>query len=594
MGKKLLKNLALGAAAAAAIGLMGAGLNGAAATQADALRALALSAGCTPQQAQAARDFFGALLAGAKAYAQAQGAAETPPPLMRGLGDAHFAVTTSNPQAQAYFDQGLRLLYGFNHLEAARAFREAQRLDASCAMCYWGEAFALGPNINAPMDAADNARAYEASRLAAANMQSATPLEQGLIEAMQLRYTRAAPQSRAGLDGAFADAMAALADRFPDNDMAQVFAAEAAMDTQPWDYWQSAGREPKGRMGPAIARIERVLARNPNEAGAIHLYIHLVEASYNPWRAEAGAQRLETLAPQAGHLVHMPAHIYYRIGRFRDSMRLNVAAAAADEAYIGAAQPSAMYRYGYYTHNLHFVLTSAAMGGDGRTALQYAERLDAALPTEVAAQVPIAQPIKAAPWFAKAQFAPPDSILAAAQPEAGVAYVTGAWHYARGIAHARMGQAAEARAEAGAIERLAQTADFSTMNAQGVPAQDVLQIYRRVLLARADMAERKWTDAIAKLEQAMTMLESVPYMEPPYIYYPLRRTLAAAYLMNGQAAVAEMEFLRTLLDSPNDAYAYWGLAEARRQRGDFAGQRAARHMFNATYFGRGRLDVTNL
>ena len=201
--------------------------------------------------------------------------------------------------------------------------------------------------------------------------------------------------------------MARAADRFPENDLIQVLAAEAAMDTQPWDYWQPGGREPKGRAGDAIARIETVLARSPNNAGAIHLYIHLAEASSDPWRSEAAAERLGAAAPQAGHLVHMPGHIYYRVGRFRDSIRANIEAVAADEAYIRSADPSPIYRYGYYPHNVHFVMTSAAMGGDGRMALEYADRLDQSVPMEMAQAVALAQPVKAAPWFARAQFAEP-------------------------------------------------------------------------------------------------------------------------------------------------------------------------------------------
>jgi hypothetical protein len=292
-------------------------------------------------------------------------------------------------------------------------------------MCFWGEAFALGPNINAPMNAADNAAAYGAARAAQARKAGATPLEQALIDAIQARYARTAPENRAALDAVFADASARVADRFPNDDLAQIIAAEAAMDTQPWDYWQNNGREPKGRMAAGIARIERVLARSPNNAGANHLYIHLVEASTNPWRAEGAAERLAKATTQAGHLVHMPAHIYYRVGRFHDSIRANIAASAADESYIRVANASPMYRYGYYPHNLHFVLTSAAMGGDGRTALQYADRLDAAVPVEMAAAIAISQPVKAAPWFARAQFATPESILAAPPPPEGVALCAG-------------------------------------------------------------------------------------------------------------------------------------------------------------------------
>ncbi|MGE0829787.1 MAG: hypothetical protein AB7O04_10605 [Hyphomonadaceae bacterium] len=559
---------------------------GAAPLSSDALRALVQGGFCGPAEGLARRAALGALMAGAEAYAQTlPGALDTPPPLMRGLGNAHLQITTSNAQAQAYFDQGLRMTHNFNHAEAIRAFREAQRIDPECAMCYWGEAFALGPNINAPMDASDNARAFEAAQLAAAKSANATPLEQALISAVQMRYARLAPADRAGLDAGFADAAAAVADQFPDSDLAQIVAAEAAMDTQPWDYWQDGGRTPKGRIGDALARVERVLARSPQNEGAIHLYIHLAEASTDPWRAERAAERLAAISPAAGHLVHMPAHIYYRVGRYRDSMRANVAASAADEAYIRAANASPMYQYGYYPHNLHFVLTSAAMGGDARTALTYADRLDASLPIEMARAVPIAQPVKAAPWFARAQFAPPQAILDAQAPAEGVPLVTGAWRYARGMAQVRAGRVGEARAEAQALQTLIDTGDFSQLVDGRVPAQDILKVYRLTLLAKANMSERNFAQAIAEMEEAITLSQTLAYMEPPYIYYPLRRTLGAAYLMNGQPARAEMEFLQTLIESPNDAYAYWGLAEARRLRGDRAGASAARQLFNNAFLG---------
>ncbi|MGE0046335.1 MAG: tetratricopeptide repeat protein [Hyphomonadaceae bacterium] len=560
------------------------------------LRTLVFSRACGPAEGLARREALGRLLAGAAAYAQTiPGALDTPPPLMSGLGDAHMDITTASPQAQAYFDQGLRLLHAFNHAEAIRAFREAQRIDPTCAMCFWGESFAYGPNINAPMNPADNEVAFNTSRAAFERMSNATPLEQGMIEALQVRYTRIAPENRTGLDAAYADAMAAVADRFADSDIAQVMAAEAAMDTQPWNYWNADGRETHGRAGDAIARVERVLARSPRNAGAIHLYIHLAEASIDPWRAEAAAERLAAVAPAAGHLVHMPGHIFYRVGRFRESLRLNVSASAADEAYIRNASPSPIYRYGYYPHNLHFVMTSAAMAGDARTALDYANRLDEALPHEMAAQVVLAQPVRAAPWFARAQFDTPANILAAEAPAPGIAYVSAAHHYARGMAFARTGRPAETRAEAQAIATLASTADFSMTDAQGIPAREILRTYASVLEARALMAERNYTGAIAELERAVAMQAEIAYTEPPYIYYPIRRTLGAAYLLNRQPARAEMEFLQTLIESPQDAYAYWGIAEARRQRGDSQGASAARYLFNSAFMGRrGSVNVHDL
>ena len=552
---------------------------------------------CAQGQGQSAWQVrLASMLSMAEAYAQTlPGDMNAPPPLVAGLGNAHLPITTSVPLTQEYFDQGVRYLHAFNHAEAIRAFRHAQRLDPNCAMCFWGEAFAYGPNINAPMPASDNDAAYAAMRRAHELRAGATPVEHAFIEALQTRYARTAPQDRSRLDAAFADAMTRAADRFPDNDLMQILAAEAAMDTQPWDYWQPGGRETKGRAGDAIRRVETVLARSPDNSGAIHLYIHLAEASTNPWRSEAAAERLGRTAPQAGHLVHMPGHIYYRVGRFRDSIRANIEAVEADERYIASADPSPMYRYGYYPHNVHFVLTSAAMGGDGRLALEYADKLDEAVPMEMAQAVVLAQPVKASPWFARAQFADPQSVLAASEPPAGVAYVTGAWRYARGEALIRLGRIPEARAEIEALQALIQTGDFTALNAGGVPAQDILGVYRRLLLGRAFMAERNYPAAIAELRQAVEAQARVPYTEPPYIYYPIRRTLGAAYLLNNQPAVAEMEFLQTLIDSPSDAYAYWGLSQARRMRGDRAGASAARQMFNAAFLGqRNRVNAMAL
>jgi tetratricopeptide (TPR) repeat protein len=534
-------------------------------------------------------------LIAADAYAAEAPATAGAPPLMNGLGATHMAITAANPRAQAYFDQGLRLLHGFNHAEAARAFREAQRLDPNCAMCFWGEAFALGPNINAPMDPADNAAAYTATRAALAKADSANEKEQALIDALLHRYARRAPEDRSHLDRAYAEAMRGVADQYAADDNIQTFAVEAMMDTQPWNYWQAGGREPFGYTGDMVSRLEKVLARDPKHIGAIHLYIHVVEASSDPWRAERYADALEHLTPNAGHLVHMPAHIYYRVGRFRDSIRANQRAARADEAYFSVANPSAMYQYGYYTHNLHFIMTSAQMSGDARTAMAVAPRLDRALPFEMARAVPLAQPVKAAPWFAKAQFATPASILAEAAPADGVDYVKAAWLFARAIAYVRSDRPAEARTEAAKIATLSGAGNFSAMDAGGIPTRDLLAIMGHIVEGRALMREGRFDAAVAQFETATEMQGTVPYMEPPYIYYPVRQSLGAALLASGQPARAEREFLHTLMENPNNAYAFWGLSEARRAQGDLGGAAAARRLFNNAYAGDRRgLSVSTL
>lgn len=524
-----------------------------------------------------------AFLGAARAYGATE--AGGAPPLMPGIGATRMPITTSNPQAQAYFDQGLRMLHGFNHAEAARAFKEAQRLDPACAMCFWGEAFALGPNINLPMDPAHNPAAFAAARTAFAKMDGASEKEQALIEAMLLRYTRKAPADRAHLDRAFAETMRTVADTYPDDDNVQTFAVEAMMDTQPWNYWQAGGREPYGYTADMVKRTEAVLKRSPEHAGAIHLYIHVVEASTDPWRAERYADRLARLTPAAGHLVHMPAHIYFRTGRFRESIRLNQLASRADENYMRIANPSPMYQYGYYPHNLHFVMTSAQMSGDGRTALAMAPKLDAALPIEMARAVALAQPVKAAPWFAKAQFATPEAILAEAAPAEGVDFVTAAWRYARAMAYVRMAEFNFAREEAAKIDALAQSGNFAAMEASGVPTKDLLKLMRTVVEGKALMGEKRFDEAVATFDAAHMLQTKIPYMEPPYFYYPVRQSLGAALLAAGQPARAEVAFLHTLADHPNNAYAFWGLSEARKAQGDTRGAAAARRFYNAAWAG---------
>lgn len=525
-----------------------------------------------------------AFLGAARAYAATEPGAGAPP-LLPGIGATTMPVSTQNRDAQAYFDQGLRMLHGFNHAEAARAFKEAQRLDPTCAMCFWGEAFALGPNINAPMDPALNDAAFAAARAAFAKADGASEKERALIDAMVLRYTRKAPADRAHLDRAFAEEMRQVADAYPDDNDVQNFAIEAMMDTQPWNYWQNGGRDPYGYTAEMVKRTETVLTRDRKNVGAAHLYIHLVEASTDPWRAERYADTLAGLAPNAGHLVHMPAHIYFRTGRFRESIRLNRLAARADEQYMAAANPSPMYQYGYYTHNLHFIMTSAQKSGDGATALAMVPKLDAALPIEMARQVALAQPVKAAPWFAKAQFATPDDILDDDPPADGVDFVKAAWLYARAMAMVRMSEFGFARAEAAKIDALAANGNFAAMDAGGIPTRDLLKIMRTVIEGKALMGERRYVEAVAQFDAADAMQAKIPYMEPPYFYYPVRQSLGAALLAAGQPARAEVAFLHTLAEYPNNAYAFWGLSEARKAQGDTRGAAAARRFYQAAWAG---------
>jgi len=489
------------------------------------------------------------------------------PELFQGLGTRSVAVTTTNPKAQAYFDQGLRLAYAFNHSEARRAFVEAQRLDPGCAMCAWGEAIVLGPNINKPMDPADNAPALAALQRADRLAAKASPKEQALIRAAKARYSADRNAERAALDAAYGEAMVQVARRYPQDSDIQVLAAEALMDAQPWDYWQEDRSTPKGRHGETVALLEKVMAAEPDHPGAIHLYIHAVEASSTPERALPGARRLGAQMPAAGHVVHMPSHIYYRVGMWKESLEANRQAVQADEAYFArAGADPGIYRDGYYPHNIHFLLATAQMSGDGATAISAAEKLAGTVSEEAARAIAWAQPIKAAPYFTHAQFSAPDTVLALPDPGDGLPYVKALWHYARGTAQALQGKGNEA--EIAAIQRLAGHPDITRLGAEGVPAADVLALAVEVLQGRAAQAIGEHQRAVGHFRQAVAMEDKLSYMEPPWWYYPVRQSLGASLMLSGDPKGAEMVFREALAKVPNNGWALWGQAQAQRAQGN--------------------------
>lgn len=496
-----------------------------------------------------------------------------------------YDITTADPEAQAWFNQGLAFVYGFNHEEAVKSFRRAQTIDPECAMCYWGEALALGPNINAPMSDDAVGPAYRAIGRAVERRDGASAKEQALIQALTYRYESAPLVDRAKLDNAFADAMDDVARQYPDDDFILALAAEANMDTQPWDYWTDGGRTPKGRTARTIEIIETVLARNPNQPAAIHLYIHMTEASRNPYRAAEFADRLAGLAPDLGHLVHMPSHTYYRIGRFKQSIEHNIAAVAADEAYLDAADASVLYEYGYYTHNIHFVMTSAQMAGDAETALAMAEKLDAKLPMEMATAAPWVQPIKAAPYYAKAQFASVDEIVNMPDPGDELPFLKGAWHYARGEAFAKSGDTQAVQGEVEAISNIVANADLSALTDGGVPALDILNIARLTVIARTAAANGDFASAIEAMEEAVALQADIAYTEPPYWYYPAKQTLAAILLQAGQTERAEQMFVESLSSSPNNAWVLYGLSQAYKTQGDKSAAKFAGSLFEDAWLG---------
>lgn len=542
--------------------------------------AASLCGGRNGQSALAQRLLLAAAVAGPVS------ASFAPIPLYKDLSGPRFPVTTSSEQARRYFNQGLLLTYGFNHAGAVRSFREAQRLDPRCALCWWGEAVALGPNINAPMDDRDRGPALAAMDRARVLRGHASPLEQGLIDAVAHRYSRDAKADRAALDGTYADAMLDVARRFPADDDVSVLAAEAVMDTSPWNYWQADKRTPVGRIGEAVRLIETVLARNPANIQAAHLYIHLMENSADPRRAEAAADRLaRPLAPSAGHLVHMPAHIYYSVGRYGDSIRANVAAARSDEAFIKTSGDHSLVRYGYYPHNIHFIITSAQMAGDMRTAIREARRLRTLLDPDTSARIAWIQAIDAAPFLAMAQFATPEAILAMPPPDPRLPYAVAMRHYARAVAEAQRRNRAGFDRELSALGKLRLSGAFADMIEQGVPVPDLLSLAEAVARGRYAFALGRYDEAARLYREAAAFESKIPYQEPPYWYYPVSQSLGAALFRAGRHAEASQAFRTALLQSPRNGWALYGLAQSEQAQGHSLEAAAARQALQRDWLG---------
>jgi tetratricopeptide (TPR) repeat protein len=512
----------------------------------------------------------------------------TLPPLYRDLGTLHVPISTTQPRAQAYFDQGMRLTFAFNHAEAARAFRAAQHADPGCAMCYWGEALVLGPNINAPMFpqavAAAASAAAKASELAA----TAAPAEKSLIRAVARRYQPDPPANRAPLDQAYADAMSEAAHDFPNDDTIQVLFAEALMDLSPWNYWEGGGTRPRGRTAEMVAALERVLERNPSHPGAAHYYIHAMEASTHPEKALPAARVLARQIPGAGHIVHMPSHIYYRLGMYREALQSNLDAVSIDEKYFRQTSSDPVYKGAYYPHNIHFIMVSALMGGDGKTALEAAAKLDKSVSPVLLKDFSMLQPVKAAPYFSHVQFSRPEVLIALPDPGKDFVLVKAMWHYARAVGFARKGAQAESQREIAALAKLEQTADFKPISDWGVPAREIVQTAHAVASARLADARGDLQEAIQFYQQAIAVQDTLPYTEPPYWYYPVRQSLGAVLLRSKRLDEAEQVFRESLARTPSNGWALSGLIEVYRQRGDAAALAAARKRFATTWLGNGK------
>lgn len=514
----------------------------------------------------------------------AEGAAR--PPLYAGLGDLHMEITSSASEAQSYFDQGLRLMWGFNHAEAARSFRAGREIDPSCAMCWWGEAYALGPNINDAMADDAVAPAWKAVSTASHLAGGVSEKEAALIGALTGRYA-AEPGDRSELAPAFAREMEVLARKYSNDANILVMYADALMNLQPWDYWEADGETPKGAGAEILATLERALEVDPVHPAALHLYIHAVEASSSPERAEAAADRLRGIAPAAGHLAHMPAHTYVRVGRYADSIDVNKQAIAADEAFLAAAGDAAspLYRYGYYPHNVHFLMISAQMAGLAPEAIEAAEKLATITDDGVSADLAWVQAIKTAPYSAHVIFSDPETILALEDPGDAFPFVKAFWHYARGTALARAGEEQAAWEQVRALETMVESTDFAALEDQYLPARTVVELAKHVVEARIEQAGGDYAAAEHHLHAAIELEDSIAYMEPPYWYYPVRQTLGAVLLQDGRPAEARAQFEAALEQTPRNAWAMWGLWQTEIETGDHHARDKAADAFRDAWLG---------
>jgi len=483
-------------------------------------------------------------------------------PRLQNLGAHTFPVSTRNRDAQAFMNQGLNLAYAFNHAEARRAFREAARLDPELAMAYWGQSLVLGPNINALMEPNEEPQAYELVQKAMSLKGRGSAREQAYIEALAERYSGRAAD-RQPRDAAYADAMRRVHERFPDDLDAAMLYVESVMDLRPWGYWQRDGA-PHARTNDIVTLTEQVLARNPKHPGAVHMYIHLMEGTATPEKAEQAADTLLTLMPAAGHMVHMPAHIYQRVGRYADAIKSNQMAIAADEDYISQCRAQGLYPMAYYPHNIHFLWFAATSDGQSKLAIDSARQLASKIDDDTLKNLPLTAGFRVVPYYALTRFGRWDEMLSEPEPPAFSAVLRAVWHYARGLSLVAKNQIPAAEQE---LRRLiALTSDpsmkdtlFSPNTSAAIVAPAPAVLAGEIAAARGD-----YDLAISQLDRAIRLEDSLVYTEPSEFHFPPRLALGAILLQAGRAAEAETVYWEDLRRNRENGWALFGLLQALR------------------------------
>ena len=485
-------------------------------------------------------------------------------PLLKGLGTHSYTISTENTAAQRYFNQGLVLSFAFNHAESIRSFKAAQRLDPNCAMCYWGEALSRGPNINVTSDGkvvmsdSDRVEAFKAIEKAKELMNSASLKEQDYINALSSRYNGKVETGRNLLDRQYAESMEALSKKYPeDMDAASLF-AESLMNTMPWNYWAEDGN-PKPDTIKVISSLESVLEKAPDHPLAIHLYIHAVEASSTPGRAEAAADRLGALVPGAGHLVHMPAHIYWRVGRYHDASEANIKAAEVDEAYIAQCNAQGFYPALYYPHNIHFLWAASTMEGRSDLSIESALKVAKYVGPEQIRQFPVVEFFHTIPLLSYVRFGKWEEILSYSAPAPEFKYSLGIYHYARGIALSSLGRKEDALKELSYIKPLKDTEEISNLVKAGQPSAQLLQIAENLLQGQINFMEGDIETSINNFKKAVALQDDLPYTEPPFWYYPTRQSLGRVLIEAGKLEEAEAVFKKDLEDYPRNGWSMFGL-----------------------------------
>jgi tetratricopeptide (TPR) repeat protein len=486
------------------------------------------------------------------------GAGDGAPRLLEHLGGRSYPITTTSDEAQHYFDQGLALAYAFNHDAAIRSFQAAEQLDPGCAMCAWGVGLAYGPNINAPMGPEAGRAAWAATQRARARAAGATEVERDLIEALAKRYEAEPQADRAALDLAYANAMREVHREHPEDLEVATLFAESLMDLHPWDYWLD-GAVPRDTTPELLGTLEFVLERDPNHIGANHYYIHAVE-EFHPERGEPSADRLTALGLASGHLVHMPSHIYWRVGRYDDATAVNQTAAAADEAFFAWCRGGAFYSAAYYGHNLHFLWAAASTEGRSELAESTARKLEASTRDRLD-EFPFLEEFVAIPMLTAARFGHWDSLLGTPKPDPKRPYLTGVWHYTRGLALLRTGQPEAASAELASLAAVAKSPEAAALGLAGgtASAAALLGIGAAHLEGEIAAARGDHDAAVAALERAVAQQDALLYMEPPPFYFPTRQALGAVLLDAGRAADAAAVYRRDLEQYPRNGWSLYGL-----------------------------------